>query len=179
MANELTWQQLETLFDDNLAGLSDEERRNLETWLNENKNEEPPNWFDQPEDFIRQLDEVQGWLHSCKKEMNVPEAHQDLRSFHRRMRTEVLRILENESRILGPFKFKLEVVVNLKLERGDGITDRVNYFTVQRNPIFVNIFNVRNVARRLNELVEEQVEARGGLSRVYQQPTSVSQGMIH
>ena len=113
MANELTWQQLEELFDGNLAGLSDEERRDLKTWLNEN--EEPPNWFDQPEDFIRQRDGVHGWLHSYKKEMNVPEAHQDLRSFHRRMRTDVLRILENESGILGPFKFKLEVVVNLHL----------------------------------------------------------------
>ena len=58
--------------------------------------EDVPNIFDmlnQPEDFVRQRDGVQGYLHSYKKVMNVPEAHQDLRLFHREMRTEVLRIL--------------------------------------------------------------------------------------
>ena len=66
-----------------------------------------------------------------------------------------MRILENESRILGPLKFKLEVVVNLEMERGDGITERINYFTVQRNPVVLNAFPVHGAAGRLNELLEE------------------------
>ena len=121
--------------------------------------EAPPDWFDQPEDFERQRDEARGWLHSYKKNMNVPEAHLDLRLFHGEMRTEVLRILENESRILGPLKFKLEVVVNLEMEREDGITERMNYFTVKRNPVLLNAFTVHGAAGRLNELLEEQLEA--------------------
>ena len=52
--------------------------------------------------------------------MNVPEDHQDSRLFHREMGTEVLRILENEYRNIGPFKFKLEVVVNLA-KRSKGV----------------------------------------------------------
>ena len=89
----------------------------------------------------------------------MPEAHLDLPLFHGEMRTEVLRILENESRILGPLKFKLEVVVNLEMERGDGITERINYFTAQRNPVVLNAFTVHGAAGRLNELLEEQLEA--------------------
>ena len=89
----------------------------------------------------------------------MPEAHLDLRLFHGEMRTEVLRILENESRILGPLKFKLEVVVNLEMEKGDGITEGINYFTMQRNPVVLNAFIVQGAARRLNELLEEQLEA--------------------
>ena len=121
--------------------------------------EEPPNWFDQPEDFERQRNEAHGWLHSYRKDMNVPEAHLDLRLFHGEVRTDVLRILENESRILGPLKFKLEVAVNLEMERGDGITERINYFTAQRNPVVLNAFTVHGAAGRLNELLEEQLEA--------------------
>ena len=45
------------------------------------------------------------------------------------------------------------------MERGDGTTERINYFTMQRTPKLVNVFNVRNVARTLNELLEEQLEA--------------------
>ena len=120
---------------------------------------EPPNWFVQPEDFERERDEAHGWLYSYRKDMNVPEANLDMRLFHGELRTEVLRILENESRILGPLKFKLEVVVNLEMERGDGITERINYFTVQRNPVVLNAFTVHGAAGRLNELLEEQFEA--------------------
>ena len=124
-----------------------------------NENEEEPNWFDQPEDFERQRDEARGWLHGYKKNMNVPEAHLDLRLFHGEMRTEVLRILENESRILVPLKFKLEVVVNLEMETGDSITERINYFTVKRKPVVLNAFTVQGAEGRLNELLEEQLQA--------------------
>ena len=77
--------------------------------------EEPPNWFDQPEDFERQRDEAHGWLHSYRKDINVSEAHLDLRLF--------------------------------------------KYFTVQRNPVVLNAFTVHGAAGRLNELLEEQLEA--------------------
>ena len=80
MANELTWQQIEAAFKDYLENLSERELRELEDWLNEN--EEVPNFFDQAEDFVRLRDEARGWLHSHKKQMNVPEAHLDLRLFH-------------------------------------------------------------------------------------------------
>ena len=43
MANELTWQQLEALFDDYLARLSDQQLWELNDWLNENR--EVPNFL--------------------------------------------------------------------------------------------------------------------------------------
>ena len=100
MANELTWEEieylvrleeeLEALINEYVESLSEQELRELQDWLYENK--EPPDVFNQPEDLERQRDEARGWLHSWKKNMNVPEAYQDLRLFHGEMRTEVLRI---------------------------------------------------------------------------------------
>ena len=168
MANEMTWKEIKAAWEETITAiyeymesLTEEKLRELEVelqdWLNEY--EEPPNWFDQPEDFVRLRDEAHGWLHSYRKDMNVPEAHLDLCLFHGEIRTEVLRILENESRILGPLKFKLEVAVNFEMERGDGTVERINYFTVQRNPVVLNAFTVHGASGRLNELLEDQLEA--------------------
>ena len=81
MANELTWQQIEAAFYDYLANLSERELRELEDWLNEN--EEVPNFFDQPEDFVRLRDEARGWLHSHKKEMERAGGPSGFASFPR------------------------------------------------------------------------------------------------
>ena len=45
------------------------------------------------------------------------------------------------------------------MERGDGTAERINYFTVQRNPVGLNAFTVQGAPGRLNELLEEQLEA--------------------
>ena len=72
------------------------------------------------------------------------------------------------------------------MERGDGITERINYFTAQRNPVVLNAFTMHGAAGELNELLEEQLEAlanyteRGSgwlMSRKYRQLTFVSQGL--
>ena len=81
--------------------------------------------------FVRQRDGVHGWLHSYKKVMHFPELHQDLRMFHRQMRSEVLRIIQNELRSLGPLKFKLEVVLKLRKDVNGGV-ERIDYFTRQK-----------------------------------------------
>ena len=114
------------------------------------------NQWEQP-GFERQRDGVQGYLHSFKKEVLFPGLHQDLRPFHMEMRPEVLRILSNEHKILGPIKFKLEGVVNLRKETNDGV-ERIRYFTVQKTPALLNVFNVPGVVRKLNEILEEQLE---------------------
>ena len=90
--------------------------------------------------------------------MNFPDLHQDLREYHREIRSEVLRILQQEVRDLGPIKVKLEVVLKLrKVVAEDDV--RIDYFTVQRNPILLNIYNEQEVVRRLNKVLEEQLEA--------------------
>ena len=70
------------------------------------------------------------------------------------------------------------------MERGDGITERINYFTVQRNPVVLNAFTVQGAARRLNALLEEQLEALANFTErgsgwVVKGISAVSQGLSH
>ena len=138
-------------FDAALNALSDEELAELEAWLF-------PERAKNDETFERQRDGVYGWLHSYKKTIHIPELHKDLREFHNFIRPEVMEILENESRALGPFKFKLEIAVKIIKETNEGI-EEIKYYTVQRNPILVNAFNQQIVTQLLNALAEAQEEA--------------------
>ena len=51
------------------------------------------------EAFIKQSHGFQNWLYSYKMDVNFPELHPDLRLFHKKIRGEVLRIIQ---RLLDP-----------------------------------------------------------------------------
>ena len=159
MTQQLRWEDIEAAFNEYLQGLSDEEFNELEAWLHQEQQQQALiDEFLEPTPFERQRDGVQGQLHSYKKTVSIPELHKDLLEFHNFIRPEVMEILENESRALGPFKFRLEIVVNTIKQTDAGIVE-FNYFTVQREPILVNAFNPRTVSRLLNEVAEAQAEA--------------------
>ena len=84
------------------------------------------------ESFAKQGHGLQNWLRSYKMEIYFPELYQDLRQFHRRIRGEVLRVIQNESNALGPLKFKLTVLLILKKRTNRG-EEEVTYFTRQEN----------------------------------------------
>ena len=108
-------------------------------------------------DEFLQRDGIQGWLHNHKKTIPIPELHKDLREFHNFIRPQIMEILENESRALGPLKLKLEVVVRIIKETNEGI--EIKYFTVQREPILENAFNPEIVTQHLDALADAQEEA--------------------
>ena len=155
MAQQMTWEEIEAAF----YALSDEELTEFEAWLYPERAEQQAviDKFFEPTPFERQRDEVQGWLHAYKKTIPIPELHKGLRELHNFIRPEVMEILENESRALGPLKFKLEIVVRIIKETNEGI-EEIKYFTVQREPILENAFNPEIVTQHLDALADAQEE---------------------
>ena len=157
MAKQMTWEEIEAA----IYAMSDEELAELEALLYPERAEQQASIdeFFEPTLFERQRDGVQRWfLHGYKKTIPIPELHKDLREFHNFIRPEVMEILENESRALGPLKFKLEVSVRIIKETNEGIVE-IKYFTVQREPILENAFNPEIVTQHLDALADTQEEA--------------------
>ena len=140
--------------------LSDEELTELEALLYPERAEQQAliDEFFEPTPFVMQRDGIQGWLRNHKKTIPIPELHKDLREFHTFIRPEVMEILENDSRALGPLKFKLEIAVRIIKETIEGI-EEIKYFTVQREPILKNAFNPEIVTQHLDALADAQEEA--------------------
>ena len=149
-AQEMTWEE----FEEAIYAMSDEELAELEALLYPERAEQQAliDEFFEPTPFERQRDGVQGWLHGYKKTIPIPELHKDLREFHNFIRPEVMEILENESKALGP------IVVRITKETNEGIVV-IKYYTVQREPILVNAFNPEIVTQHLNALADAQEEA--------------------
>ena len=74
-------------------------------------------------------------------EMHFPELHKDLRLFHRRIRGEVLRVIQNESNALGPLKYKLAVLLKLKKQTNRG-EEEIEFF-LRQDPTLLNAFDVK------------------------------------
>ena len=155
MAQELRWEDFEAAFN----ALSDEEHAELEASLFSKRAEQQAliDEFLEPTPLERQRDELYGWLYRYKKTIPIPELHNNLREFHNFIRPEVMEILENESRDLGPCKFKLKIAVKIIKEANDGI-EEIRSYTVQRDPILVNAFNREIVEQDLDALADAQEE---------------------
>ena len=119
--------------------------------------------FFEPTSFERYQDGVQGWMHSYKKVILIPKLYKDLRILQNKIRLEVLKILENESRFIGPLKFNLGFVIRFTRESA-GVVERVECFIEQEEPILVKVFDRRIVTRKLNMLFEENLESFAMLS---------------
>ena len=111
------------------------------------------------EAFIKQGHGFKNWLHSYKMEVHFAELHQDLRLFHKkiRIRSEVLRVIHNESEALGALKYKLTVLIKLKKQTNKGEKE-FDFFSRQENPTLLNAFNLQAVTEKLNTELERQIE---------------------
>ena len=94
--------------------------------------------------FVKQRHGFQNWLHSYKMDVNFPEINRDLRQFHRKIRGEVLRVIQNELHALGPVKFRLTALFRLRKQVDLG-GDELTFFTGQEHPILLNAYNARAV----------------------------------
>ena len=77
-------------------------------------------------------------------DVNFSELHQDLRLFHKQMRGEVLRIIHNESKALGPLKYKLTALIRVKKLTDIG-EEGFDFFIRQENPTLLNAFSVQTL----------------------------------
>ena len=115
------------------------------------------------EEFERQPDGIQGWMHTYKAVLTEPEDHADLREFQRERKRELLRLMELESRSYqGRYNFKFEVEVKLGKLGTDGEPDFMDFFMRQEEPKHVNYdarrFDVHAAVGVLDRVFQEQNE---------------------
>ena len=96
------------------------------------------------ESFVKQGHGFQNWLCSYKMEMHFPELHKDFRIFHNQIRGEVLEVIRNESEALGPLKYKLTVLLNMKKQTNRG-EEKDKFFSRQENPTLLNVLHEQTV----------------------------------
>ena len=70
---------------------------------------------------------------------------------------DVLRIIHNESKALGPPKFKLTALIKVKRQTDIG-EEGFDFFIRQENPTLLNTFNVQAETEKLNTELERQIE---------------------
>ena len=93
--------------------------------------------------------------------VDFPELKRDLRQSHIEIRGDVLQIIRNELNALGPIKFRLTALINLRKQVDLG-GDQLSYFTRQENPILINTYNPRAITAQLNAALDRQLEALAG-----------------
>ena len=89
--------------------------------------------------------------------VNFPGMNQDLRVFHKKTRAQVLEIIRNESEALGPIKYRVTTVLNLRKVTNQG-EERTDFFTRQPNPTLLNAFHEQAVIESLDIVLERQIE---------------------
>ena len=108
------------------------------------------------EEFERRLDGIQGWVHTYRTLVIEPHELAELQEFQRERKTELLRLMERESRSYqGRYKFMFEVKVKLGKLGNDGVPDFMTFYMRQEEPKHVNYnarFDVHGAAGVLDRL---------------------------
>ena len=84
----------------------------------------------------------------------------DLLLFHNEIEDELIRVIRQESDVLGPLKFGYTMLVDLKKDTNRG--ENVENFLRQEAPILVNDFNPRTVKEKLNVEINKKREVVAG-----------------
>ena len=184
---QVNWDELEALFE---QIINDEELEEVRIWLLEVDDfentpipdelaDEVEAWFLDTTLYVRQQDNVFGYLHNWMKAVTKPERYKDLLEYLRIIRGETKKILKDELGIIGPLRFRLGTVVRISKFTNEGVVYD-DYYTVQKDPILVNEGitdeELDKILERLAAEQEEQSELNSqarsgfvveGMSRTY------------
>ena len=80
--------------------------------------------------FIKQNNAYKGWLHSYKMEIPFNIIRKNLRGFLNENIDEIIDIIRNEAKVLGPLKLSFTMQIQLVKDTNSQIT--VTYYTRQK-----------------------------------------------
>ena len=90
--------------------------------------------------FVKQNRTFDDYIANYKMEVPFFNMQRDLLNFNREFEDELLRVLRQESLVLGPIKFSYDLSVELVKNTANG-EEYVDNYLSQKDPMLLNRFN--------------------------------------